>query len=99
MDGPFAFASKCPRCGHLRSQDEFDRRSLRRSLALGHLIEGYCAACVDLWPISLDERALLAHALAAQEAHASTAEVPQIRPLPDRGGHERGTAGRRSPQH
>jgi len=99
MDGPFAFASKCPRCGRLRSQDEFDRRSLRRSLALGHLIEGYCAGCDDLWPISLEERALLAQALANEETHVPAAEMPQIRPLVRHGGHERGSAGRRSPKN
>jgi len=99
MDGPFTFTSTCPRCGHARSQDDFDRRSLRRSLALGHLIEGYCATCDDLWPISAKERVLLAQALASETMRAPTAEVPQIRPVADRSEQERGTAGRRSPKH
>jgi hypothetical protein len=96
MDGPFAFTSICPRCGHERSQDDLDRRSLRRSLALGHLIEGYCATCDDLWPISVEDRSLLAQALAADETRAAT-EVAQIRPpVPRRGAH---AAARRSPKH
>jgi hypothetical protein len=99
MDGPFTFTSRCPRCGHERSQDDFDRRSLRRSLALGHLIEGYCAACDDLWPISAEERGVLAQALASDTMRAPTAEVPQIRPMSRNDEHERGTAGRRSPKH
>lgn len=96
MDGPFAFTSLCPRCGHARSQDDFDRRSLRRSLALGHLIEGYCATCDDLWPISVQERALLAQALAADETRAPTPDVSQVRPASHRAGH---ASGRRSPKH
>jgi len=99
MDGPFAFTSKCPRCGHERSQDDFDRRSLRRSLALGHLIEGYCDTCDDLWPISVEERALLAQALTTVEMRVPPTDVAEIRPVPRRGGDERGAAGRRSPKH
>jgi hypothetical protein len=98
MDGPFAFTSTCPRCGHERSQDEFDRRSLRRSLALGHLIEGYCARCDDLWPISIQERALLAQALATDETRMPTGDISQIRPVPRHGG-EKSTSGRRPPKH
>jgi hypothetical protein len=96
MDGPFAFTSLCPRCGHARSQDDLDRRSLRRSLALGHLIEGYCATCDDLWPISVQERALLAQALAGDETRAPTPDVSQIRPVSPRAEH---AGGRRSPKH
>ena len=99
MDGPFAFTSKCPRCGHQRTQDEFDRRSLRRSLALGHLIEGYCAVCDDLWPISIEERGLLAQALATEEARVPATEVAQISPASRRRGYESGAPGRRSPKH
>jgi len=99
MDGPFTFTSTCPRCGHERPQDDFDRRSLRRSLALGHLIEGYCAACDDLWPINAEERVLLAQALTSDTMRAPTAEAPQIRPVSNRGEHERGAAEQRSPKH
>ena len=95
MDGPFAFRSTCPRCGQERSQEDFDRRSLRRSLALGHLIEGYCPTCDDLWPVSVEERALLAQTLATDEARAPSTDVSQMRPV--RGG-ERGASGRRSPK-
>jgi len=95
MDGPFSFTSLCPRCGHERSQDDLDRRSLRRSLALGHLIEGYCATCDDLWPISIPERASLAQALAANERHVPTPDVSQIRPASRRAGD---ASARRSPK-
>jgi len=82
MDGPFAFTATCPRCGHPRSQDEHSRRALRRSLALGHLIEGYCTSCDDLWPISTDERALLAVTLAAEGSEAFHPTAARFSALP-----------------
>jgi hypothetical protein len=68
MDGSFSFTSICPRCGQLRPQEGLARGPLLRSLALGHLIEGYCAACDELWPISARERDLLAASLSQDEA-------------------------------
>jgi hypothetical protein len=78
MEGSFVFMSTCPRCGHQRSQDVFARSGLLRSLALGHLIEGYCAACDELWPISANERTLLTQALSADETDAP---LPQVSPI------------------
>lgn len=75
----FVFTSICPRCGHQRSQDVFARGALLRSLALGYLIEGYCIACDDLWPISPQERTLLARALSTGERNAPRPRVSRIR--------------------
>jgi hypothetical protein len=79
MEGSFVFMSTCPRCGHPQSQDVFARNALLRSLALGHLIEGYCPACDDLWPISATERTLLARALSTNESDAPPPRVSRIR--------------------
>jgi hypothetical protein len=77
MDGTFLFMSTCPRCGHERPQDAFPAPVLSRSLALGHLIEGYCVACDDIWPISPEERTELVAALSGNENNVLAPRGPQ----------------------
>jgi hypothetical protein len=79
MDGTFLFMSTCPRCGHQRPQDVFPVPVLFRSLALGHLIEGYCLACDDIWPISSEERTLLVQALAEKDNNMPAPRAPRKR--------------------
>ena len=80
MDGSmFLFMSICPRCGHQRPQDVFPVPVLSRSLALGHLIEGYCVACDDIWPISPEERTRLVEALSGSKNNAPAPRAPRKR--------------------
>jgi hypothetical protein len=58
------FPSECPKCGHDRVQTGYARDELEMLLQTGADIEAYCISCDQHWPISTEERADLARALA-----------------------------------
>jgi len=60
------FISTCPTCGHPQLQDAYTRAALIRLLQRGRIIEADCLKCDVLWPISPEERAAVAEAIAAQ---------------------------------
>jgi hypothetical protein len=70
MDESVCFTATCPKCRHQRPQEGFTRRALLTSLRAGRLIEAYCVACEELWPIAAPERALLARELFATDERA-----------------------------
>jgi hypothetical protein len=55
-----AFFSKCPRCKHPRLQNGYERIELLESLSAGQAIDAYCLLCDVVWPISAQERFLIA---------------------------------------
>lgn len=59
-----ALSSECPKCGHDRVQTGYARDELEMLLQTGADIEAYCISCDQHWPISTEERADLARALA-----------------------------------
>ena len=85
MSKVITFVSTCPACGHQRLQDGYTRRALIRLLAMSHTIDAYCITCDVLWPISAQERVVMARAIAADypdlvERSLTTAGHPPYRP-------------------
>ena len=58
-----AFFSTCPRCKHARLQSGYERVELVESLSAGQGIDAYCMLCDGVWPVSAQERLLIARAL------------------------------------
>lgn len=58
------FYSECPKCQHDRVQVAYTGGELTLLLRNGADIEAYCSSCDQYWPISTEERADLARALA-----------------------------------
>jgi len=67
MKNPLIFASNCPSCRHQRSQCGYTRHALIRSIATGQMIEAYCLECDLLWPVSTENRVLIAWAIAIEQ--------------------------------
>jgi hypothetical protein len=67
MSDSAPFSAECPKCGHERVQPGYARDELAQLLRTGAEIEAYCSNCDEYWPISTEERADLARAMAAQQ--------------------------------
>src|SRR5215469_9640998 len=78
MKNPLIFASSCPACGQQRLQHAHTRRALIRSIETNQIIDAYCPECDTVWPISTQERGLVASAIAATEKQRVTAGPAQM---------------------
>lgn len=58
-----ALSAECPKCGHERAQEDYERDELVQLLRSGAPIEAYCGSCDEHWELSTEERADLARAL------------------------------------
>ncbi len=58
-----AFFSTCPRCKHPRLQNGYERIELVVSLGVAQEIDAYCLQCDVVWPISAQERILIARGI------------------------------------
>ena len=58
-----AFFSTCPRCKQPRLQNGYERIELVESLGAGQEIDAYCLPCDVVWPISAQERFLIARGI------------------------------------
>jgi hypothetical protein len=65
MTKPLPFFSLCPVCGQQQLQLAYTRRALLGLVPSGNIIDAYCLACDVVWPVSAQERILLARAIAA----------------------------------
>jgi hypothetical protein len=74
MKNPLVFLSTCPACGQRRLQHGHSRRALMRSIETSQIIDAYCLLCDVVWPVSAQERELIAHAVAIR--HPIVGEVP-----------------------
>jgi hypothetical protein len=54
------FFSTCPDCKHSRRQCGYEWTELVKSLSAGQAIDAYCLTCDVVWPITAQERFLLA---------------------------------------
>ena len=63
MSETTAFFSTCPSCKHPRLQNGYERIELVESLGTGQAIDAYCLQCDVLWPISAQERFLIARGI------------------------------------
>jgi len=62
-----SFFSKCPKCGIARLQSGYTRGALLKLLESGDPISAYCATCDLQWPITVQERYLVARGIAAAD--------------------------------
>jgi len=67
MKNSLIFASTCPACGQPRLQHAHTRRALIRSIETNQIIDAYCPECDLVWPISTQERVLIASVIAVKE--------------------------------
>ena len=67
MKNSLIFASTCPACGQRQLQRAHTRRALIRSIEMNQIIDAYCLECDLVWPISTEERVLIASAIAVTE--------------------------------
>ena len=63
MSETTAFFSTCPSCKRPRLQNGYERIELVESLGAGQAIDAYCLQCDVLWPISAQERFLIARGI------------------------------------
>jgi hypothetical protein len=86
MVEPASFFSKCPKCGHPRLQNAYVQRGLVRLLDIGQPIYAYCLICDVQWPITAQERLLLARGIpgAQQRTTPSRSDEPPQRHSPSR---------------
>lgn len=61
------FVSTCPACGLQRPQNGYTRRGIARLLETSRTIDAYCVPCDVLWPISADERLVMARVISAEQ--------------------------------
>jgi len=71
MTKPVPFFSTCPVCGQQQLQLAYTRRALVRLVASGNIIDAYCLACDIVWPVSAQERILVATTIAAVRISAT----------------------------
>jgi hypothetical protein len=83
MVEPTSFFSRCPKCRQPRLQNAYVQRELVRLLDTGQPIDAYCLICDVQWPITRQERSLVARGIEAMQQRAAPSsldEPPQRRP-------------------
>src|SRR6516225_8922236 len=75
------FVSTCPVCGAQRLQLAYTRRALLRLLENANTIDAYCLACDVVWPVNVQERNLVAAAIAAGQLGATATGSNSAAPL------------------
>jgi len=73
MRATISFVSTCPLCGTPRPQHGYQRIELADSLTGKQTIDAYCLSCDVVWPISAEERSLIATQIAREPARARAA--------------------------
>ena len=63
MKTPLVFVSTCPSCGQQRLQHGHTRGALRRLIESRGIIDAYCLGCDVVWPVTPEERTLIAGAI------------------------------------
>jgi len=76
------FLSTCPVCGEQQLQLAYTRRALLRLLENANIIDAYCLACDVVWPVNVQERNLVAAAIAAGQLGATATGRNYAAPLP-----------------
>jgi len=63
MKNPLIFVSTCPSCRRQHLQHGHTRRALTKLLESRQIIDAYCLECDVVWPVTAEERALIACAI------------------------------------
>lgn len=68
MKNPLIFVSICPSCGRQQLQHGHIRRALTKLIESRQIIDAYCLECDVVWPVSAEERALIACAITTRRS-------------------------------
>jgi len=68
MKTPLIFVSTCPSCGRQHLQHGHTRRALTKLLESRQIIDAYCLECDVVWPVTAEERALIASAITTRHS-------------------------------
>jgi hypothetical protein len=63
MKNPLIFVSTCPSCALQQLQHGHTRRALTKLIESREIIDAYCLECDVVWPVTAEERALIACAI------------------------------------
>ena len=77
MKSRLVFASACPVCGHQRLQHGYTRGKLIGLIESRGIIDAYCLECDMLWPVSTEERRLIACKTAIKQSGTGAARVTE----------------------
>jgi hypothetical protein len=69
-------------CGEEQQQRAYTQRALLRLLENANIIDAYCLACDVVWPVNVQERNLVAAAIAAGQLGTTAAGHDSTAPLP-----------------
>jgi len=78
MKSRLVFASACPACGHQRLQHGHTRGRLINLIESRGIIDAYCLECDMLWPVSAEERRLIACKVAIKQSGTSAACMTEL---------------------
>jgi hypothetical protein len=67
VKNPFIFVSSCPSCGRQQLQHGHTRRALTKLIESRQIIDAYCLECDVMWPVTAEERALIACAITTRQ--------------------------------
>jgi hypothetical protein len=68
MKNALVFVSICPSCGRQQFQHGHARRALTKLIESRRIIDAYCLECDVVWPVTPEERALIACAIATRQS-------------------------------
>jgi hypothetical protein len=68
MKNPLIFVSTCPSCGRQQLQHGHTRRALSKLIESRQIVDAYCLECDVVWPVTAEERALIACAITTRKS-------------------------------
>ena len=68
MKNSLIFVSTCPSCGRQQLQHGHTRRALTELIESRRIIDAYCLECDVVWPVTAEERALIACAITTRQS-------------------------------
>jgi hypothetical protein len=68
MKTPLIFLSTCPSCRRQQLQYGHTRRALTKLIESRQIVDAYCLECDVVWPVSTEERALIACAITTRQS-------------------------------
>jgi hypothetical protein len=68
MKNRLIFVSSCPSCGRQQLQHGHTRRALIRLIQCCQIVDAYCLECDLVWPVTAEERAVIACAITTTQS-------------------------------
>ena len=82
MKNPLIFVSTCPSCERQQLQHGHTRRALTKLIEYRQIIDAYCLECDVVWPVTAEERALIACAITTRQSSKGPDSVTGLIDLP-----------------